>query len=501
MELDGRLIETFAGSFLSGRYDAPCGVPEFHRQGWELYASKAPNVVLVAPRGHAKSTAFTYAYLLSELMFRGSSYVLLISSTEDKAAEHLVNLSEELHDNLDLVEEFGIKAFEVDQKTEIVVRMADGHRFRVVARGAEQKIRGSMWNGKRPDLIVGDDMEEDEQVESPERRRKFQRWFFRACKQALSTYGRIRVHGTILHEDSLLARLQKMDSWEKLFYKAHRSYDEFEDILWPERWPEAALREKRKEFEDNNDSAGYAQEYLNDPIDNADAYLRREWFLGMSDDDKDKDKLCYAAADFAISKADHANRTSITVGGRDLENIVHVVDERVGRWDTLEIIIEIFSVQIRWDIQVFFVEKGAIWNGLWPTIRNEMNARLRSDALKEMLAESGLEELVERDIFINFEPLAPVKDKAVRGRSLQRRMKAGMMRFDKQASWYFDYENELLRFTGSATARLDDQFDSTVWLSKGLEDVPSAEEDDFLEDSEEEGWYAARAGRSVVTGY
>ena len=83
------------------------------------------------------------------------------------------------------------------------------------------------------------------------------------------------------------------------------------------------------------------------------------------------------------------------------------------------------------------------------------------------------------------------------------------MKFDKEASWYPEYEAELLTFTGVTDAVLDDQFDSTALLSLGFDKLPIVEEDDF---KDEEEWQEERfsrhlrtggesAGRSAVTGY
>lgn len=487
VKLTAPLIEAFAGMFLSPRYDNPVATPEFHRRGWELYSSDALAAMLIAPRDHAKSTAFTFDYILAEVLFRTSRYVILIGSTEDMAAEQLSNIREELLENEDLRREFGISKFEQDSKTDIIVRCTDGHRFRILARGAEQKIRGKMWNGQRPDLIVADDMEDDEQVENKDRRSKFRRWFFRAAKQALSRTGRIRVHGTILHEDSLLNRLRKNPSWKHLFFKAHRAFDDFGDILWPAAWSEERLRARQAELVSDGDGAGYSQEFLNDPQDNAEAYLRRQDFIGMGPADHDRPKRVIAAADFAVSKADLANRTSLTVGGVCPQNFLHVIDQRVNRWSTDEWIDEMLSVQQRWDPEIFFVEDGVIWKAVSRMFFNEAR---------------------RRGIWVNIEAVPSIKDKATRGRTLQKRMRSGGMRFDKDADWYAGYENELLKFTGGAQAILDDQFDSTALLALGAERLGDQEEDDFIEEEElsivemnRQRRGAGRDGRSLVTGY
>lgn len=488
VRLTADLIESFAGHFLSPRYDMLRPTPPFHRECWALYASDEPAVEVVAPRDHAKSTALTMDYILAEVLFRSSDYVILVGSTEDGAAEQLSNISEELLENEDLIREFGVKKFLRTATTDIIVELNDGHRFRILARGAEQRIRGRLWKGKRPNLLVCDDMEDDEQVENADRRRKFRIWFFRAAKQALSKSGKIRVHGTILHDDSLLSRLRKNRSWKHLFYAAHTSFDDFSNILWPERWSEAQLRDRRQEFVEDGDAAGYSQEFLNNPLDHSDAFLRLSDFLPMQEGDYESDKVVCAAADFAVSRADKANRTSFTVGGKDVQNTLHFIDQRVGRWDPVEWIDEMFSIQQRWNPQVFWVEDGVIWKSLKSTIYREMQIR---------------------DIRINFEAILPVKDKGTRGRSYQRRMRAGQCRFDKRAEWYAGFEQENLRFTGAAAATLDDQFDSAALLSRGFDDFAHVEVEDFYSDDDwemERGFHRYRkqsvaSGRSTVTGY
>lgn len=486
VRLTADLIESFAGMFLSQRYDDPRPTPDFHLKCWALYCSPHKQCGAIAPRDHAKSTALTFDYILAEVLFRASDYVILIGSTEDKAAEQLSNISEELHENKDLIEQFGIAGFDSDQKTEIIVRMVDGHRFRILARGAEQKIRGAMWKGKRPNLIVCDDMEDDEQVENKDRRAKFRRWFFRAAKQALSKSGKIRIHGTVLHEDALLPRLQKNKMWKMLFFKAHKSYDDFSEMLWPERWTEQDLRDRRKEFEEDGDSAGYSQEFLNTPLDNADAYLKNDGFIPMSDYDHEAPKKFAVGVDFAITKKDASNRTSFTVGGKCPRNLRHHVDQHVGKWDSLEIVEKFFEIDSRWNPDVFYVENGQIWNAIKPILDREMQ---------------------RRDQPIVYEALQPTSDKAVRGRPFQKAHKAGLCRYDTLADWYEPYKAELLSFTGVTDAKADDQFDSTATLHKGWEmGTVDLEEDDFMDDEEIEWEHTSQSlrgsgGYSSVAGY
>jgi len=481
--LNAKLIENFAGVYLSTRYDNPQPTPDLHRECWDLYCDPEPLIAVAAPREHAKSTALTHVYGLANLMFRVEDYLVIVSATEDLAKEHLGDVAKELRENDDLRADFGIHSLPTDSKTDVIVRFDDGHEARLIAKGSGQKMRGIKWNGKRPGLIICDDLEEDEQVENIDRRQKFRRWFFRALMPSRRRGGKIRFHGTILHEDALLSRVMRSGAWKTRRYRAHDSFDEFTGILWPEQFPEERLRKIRQAYIDDGDAAGYSQEYLNDPLDHTQTYLRRDDFIEMSPEDRQRQKVIKVGCDWAVSRADKANRTSFTVGGRDALGLIHVVDQRVGRWDPTEWIEELFLLQKRWNPDEFVVEGGVIWKALETTIYTAMR---------------------ERNVFLNITVIDPVKDKATRGLPFKKRHRAGAMRFDKQASWYPAYEDELMRFTGISDALLDDQFDSTALLVKGFEEAAEVEEDDFLD--EEELYMRANDprktyGRSMTTGY
>ena len=483
VKLTAELVEAFAGTFLSPMYDNPQPTPQLHRDCWEIYCGDSELAGVAAPREHAKSTALTHDYGLATALFRVEDYIIIVSATEDLAIGHLADIAKELRENDDLIREFKIARLSVDAKTDIIVDFEDGHQCRFLAKGSGQKMRGLKWNGKRPGLIICDDLEEDEQVENVDRRSKFRRWFYRALLPCRRRGGKVRMHGTILHEDALLSRIMKSGVWKTRLFKAHKGFDDFTEILWPEQFPPERLRQIRQAFIDDGDSSGYSQEYLNDPFDNTQAYLMKEDFLPMSDEDHDAQKLTAVGCDFAVSTKQKADRTSFTIGGKCSKNLLHIIGQRVNRWDTLEWIDQMFIIQKRYNPSVFFVEGGVIWKAIAPTLYKEMQIR---------------------DIWLNCSVINPINDKAVRGRPLQKRMRGGGCRFDKSAEWYPPYEAEMLRFTGRSDAIADDQFDSTAILAKGLETMAEIEDDDFDSDEDLEFLRSdprKAVGRSRVTGY
>ena len=162
--LTADVIAGFVGSVLGNRFDGRSSTPDFHKECWELCCSKEKFVAIAAPRGHAKSTAVTLGYGLATLLFRERKFMLLVSDTESQASLFLGTFKQELQDNNELIDLFRIKRnenglvkFIKDSETDIIVECEDGHKFRIIAKGAEQKLRGLIWNGSRPDIIMCDD--------------------------------------------------------------------------------------------------------------------------------------------------------------------------------------------------------------------------------------------------------------------------------------------------------------------------------------------------------
>lgn len=483
IQLSAEHVGAIASAYLSPRYDQPHPIAPFHMEGWGLYTSLAPNVAIAAPRKHGKSTAFTDAFMLAALLLRWRRYVVLFSASEALAVDHLARTTDQLLTNSDIIRDFHIVDLPTQSQTDIIVRCRDGWMFRILARGSGQKIRGLNWLNMRPDMLLGDDLESEEEVSTKDTRAKFRRWFFRSAKQLLGEGGLTRVHGTILHPDSLLCHLTSSSSWLHRVYRAHESFNDFSHILWPERFGEPELRQIRQEFIDAKDMAGYAAELLNNPQDRDDAYLRREWFLSLSG--RSEFRLHAVGVDLAISKQDAANKTSFVVGGKAISGQISVVDRQAGRWDASEIIDTFFRVQEQHSPEAFFVESGVIWLAIEPVLRAEM---------------------LRRDRYLNIVPMKPIKDKAARGRAMQSRMRAGGMDFNKEAPWYAEYEAVLLLFTPEAEALDDDDFDATAWLVLGMESLREPEPENAMTEDETEWLHEVPSGtyedgRSEVTGY
>jgi len=477
--LDSDLVEGFVRTFLWERFDSPKVTPWFHKELWQLCCASSQYVDVAAPRGHAKSTAGTLSFTLAAALFGFRDFIMIVSATEKQAVDHLQDIRVQLTENEDLIETFQVHGLSKDNEAEIICHV--GNRvFKIVGKGAEQKLRGIKWRNKRPNLVMIDDIEEDEQVMNPDRREKLMHWFTNALLPAGSDECLFRVFGTILHLDSLLQNLQKDPMWLSRTYRAHASFDDFSSILWPEKFPESRLRMLRDMFARKGNSSGYSQEYLNLPVADTDRYFRPEWFLGMDEEDRRAPKRFYSAIDLAIDEKARSDRTAIVTFGVMSDERIAIMDVRAGRWDALEIIDQMFEVHADFEPEIFVVEGGHIQKALGPFLNAEMN---------------------RRGEYLNIETKTPTKDKRARARSLQGRMRAGGVVVDTEAPWYQDYYNEMTTFPRGDH---DDRVDASAWCGLILDEVSPSATDEEMAEAEmefEEIMANFNTGRCPVTGY
>ena len=488
---------------LRKHFDDASETPAFHREIWELVTSNFKQIAIAAPRSHAKSTVVTHAYTLASVLFREASYVLIVSDTVSQAVQFLGDIKRELTDNEDLRSLFGVTGLIKETEDDLICEMDDGHLFRIQAKGSEQKLRGLKWKNKRPDLVVGDDMENDEIVMNKERRNKFKRWFYGALLPCLSDKGKIRIVGTILHLDSLLENLMPGSmlraikngpkqlvredlkeytdaklSWKSIKYRAHT--DDYKKILWPERKSVEWFKMKKEDYARQGLSDVYSQEMLNIPLDETDTFFRKQDFIPMRLDDKKKNMVYYVTCDLAVSQTQRADYSAFAIGGVDEDGRLYCVNVIKDRLDALQIVDTMMMLQRLYKPVLFGIEQGTIQKAIGPYLNEEM---------------------IKRGEYINTYLLKPSADKLTRARSMQARMRSGACKFDKEADWYQPFEDELLRFPRD---KHDDQVDAWAYMGLMLDKMWEAPSKEDIEEEEYEAFkreYYHEEGKSLICGY
>lgn len=180
----------------------------------QLIKKRGGRLAVAAPRGHAKSTIVSLAFVLWCLFYEREKLILIVSATRDQAVQLLQHIKEQLVRNELLRMDFpelcrldGGPGSGRQPKPWRDNRILLANGAMVAAYGAGQSLRGARNGSDRPGLIIADDLEDQEHVISEDQRRKLRDWFDRTLLHAGHTETNVIVIGTILHHDSLLANL------------------------------------------------------------------------------------------------------------------------------------------------------------------------------------------------------------------------------------------------------------------------------------------------------
>ena len=185
---------------------------------------------IAAPRGHAKSTTFTFKDTIHAALYEYKHYILILSDSSEQADGFLGDIKVELEENPIIKEDFG----ELEGKLWKSNGMLTSKGVKIESIGSGKKIRGRRHRNWRPDLIVLDDIENDENVNTPEQRKKLENWYYKAVSKAGDTYTDIVYIGTILHYDSLLSKVLNNPEYGVKKYRGVISFAKNEK-LW-EAW-------------------------------------------------------------------------------------------------------------------------------------------------------------------------------------------------------------------------------------------------------------------------
>ena len=371
-------IEAF-GRFFFPHY-LKNATPKFHREVYDLYENNnLEKIVIGAPRSHAKSTITDLVYLAWVICNKKATFILLISDTYSQAALFLDAIKGEFESNDRLRSFYGSLTSDKWAEGEII-----SNGILIKALGGGMKVRGLKFKENRPDLIICDDLENEEAVDNKDRREKFERWFTAALIPCMAKGGRIIVIGTILHFDSLLAKLltfNKYTGWEKRTYRAMNDWG----ALWPEHLTMEELQKIKNEYISQGQAFLFYQEYQNEPISDEFQKFKLEKFRYYDEKDLSaKDFRTFVTIDRSYSLEKTADFTAVVVVSVDRENRWYVrMAERL-RITEGELIDKIFDLKAYYNPEMFGIEQRAYKNTIKPAMDDEMRKRGKFFKVEEM---------------------------------------------------------------------------------------------------------------------
>ncbi len=237
-------LEFFARSYF------PHYIKHANAQLHEFLYRRLPEIVdngigdheaIAAPRGNAKSTLVTQIFVIWCLVTNRKKYPVIIMDALDQALPMLEAIKAELEFNPRLMMDYPNATGQ--GRVWQVGTIVTANDAKVQVFGSGKRMRGLRHGPHRPDLAIGDDLENDENVRSPEQRDKLESWL----KKTVLSLGPaddsmdVIIIGTILHYDSVLSRLIQNPLWTSRKFRAV--------IEWPhnmslwDKWEELLLNE------------------------------------------------------------------------------------------------------------------------------------------------------------------------------------------------------------------------------------------------------------------
>lgn len=389
--------------------------PDFHQEIMDLATHKDPKVwegkemlntlVLAAPRNHSKSTLITFLYVIWSLVTQRKFFTVIISDISRISVGHTRNIKEEFESNERLCNDWGIilgrewesltgaakgeKEKWTDEEFVIGFKKWDTQnnrwsseledRAKVLARMANNPLRGLRFGFRRPDLVIADDLENDELVDTSVQREKLANWWDSAVEPMIEPppVGQIVLVGTVLHYGSLLnTMLNRSDLYVTRRYQAIISKDngsgEKEQVpLWPERFSLerlAALKSKNV--------LAFQKEYMNDPRDDTTRTFRSSWMqwydardLGYRPQTKKwyfrgKPLVFYTGVDWTVGKDDQSDYFAMVMIGRTPDNEIIVFDIVNERVDVANQVNKIIQQNQSYSIQMNGIEGNGFQHAL-----------------------------------------------------------------------------------------------------------------------------------------
>ncbi|MCC6493094.1 MAG: hypothetical protein IT424_08730 [Pirellulales bacterium] len=183
-----------------------------------LAASRGARLNVLGPRGGAKSTLGTLAFVLQSALTARERYLWIVSDTKNQAQTHLAHVKRELEENPALADAYPEAAGRGPRWRAAAIELANG--CVIEAYGAGQRLRGRRQRQHRPSLIVCDDLQNDGHIASAAQRQASRDWFHGALLKAGDKRTNVVNLATALHRDALAMQLHRSPGWTSALFRA-----------------------------------------------------------------------------------------------------------------------------------------------------------------------------------------------------------------------------------------------------------------------------------------
>lgn len=284
--------------------------------------------LVLIPRGFSKTT-WLNSTNLSNIAYRDRTFPLYCSKTGPHAVRQLMSITRQIATNARFKAVFGeLKPKQREDnlrwsESEGFIQTTSGASLVAVGRGAQ--IRGMLDDGKRPDVLNFDDLEDQESTKTDMRRADTRDWFFSDALnviQELDASSTVNMLANVTHPDCLALRLAQDPDWTTLRFGAT---DKAGAPVWNDLMSLAKIEKKKAAMARNGKLGRFYMEYYNEVRATEDSLFHQS-FIKHEFIPKNKIVKWAIAIDPAISDDENADSCVIAVTGMRADGIIQVWD-------------------------------------------------------------------------------------------------------------------------------------------------------------------------------
>lgn len=279
-----------------------------HQIEWLDFIIENPASLLLAPRGHGKSTIM-YCFLVWAVCM-DPGIRILIAAHKEELANTFARMVQRALERKDIQEDFGLrpgKPWRVDYF------FFKEKRHPVVQTVAKQ----AGMTGGRYDIVVFDDLLTVENSRTEKRRMQLEEWINSEVIPALDPSPKRKeiVVGTRKNVEDWYSKILEMPDFKHMVYRLYDVIDEEKRYLWPERYDEAEEARLRARMEPDQ----FAREFMNEPISSQGIRFKMEWvkphfYTSWQNDVPERHRQIYMGIDPSLgSKNDRASYMGLVV--------------------------------------------------------------------------------------------------------------------------------------------------------------------------------------------
>lgn len=343
-------------------------------------------------RESAKTT-FTKLFLIWLICTNRAKYINVDSYDKENAERMLFDIAYELANNKRLINDFGLlysrkKGMEEVKQTKINNFVTENN-IRVEAHSTQESVRGRVHGAQRPDVLVLDDFENENTIESQARTKTVQKHITTAMG-GMAPNGRIIYLANYLTEFGnvqFLIDRAKVDKRIKLLNVPVM----IDDVpTWSAKYArtdEEAKKTGKVSIEDKERQLGsrvFSYEMMNKPIDDKMAEFKPHFRVTSTMAElKKQETLCFVTIDSAVSEKESADFTGITINWVTGDNKWNVMTYRV-KYNTRELIDHIFYIVETYKPTKIGLEETTFTIAIKPFIQEEMRKRQKFFSITEL---------------------------------------------------------------------------------------------------------------------